>query len=92
MNQNGGRMMNKEEMHEKWMCSLDEERWQATQYFDTKKDAVKFGFKSILAFNKNPEDESLDDEMGSTPEEIVTIFYVGQAFCPGIPFDVDDLL
>lgn len=85
-------MMNKEEMHEKWMCSLDEERWQATQYFDTKKDAVEFGFKSILAFNKNTEDESLDDEMGSTPEEIVTIFYVGQALCPGIPFDVDELL
>ena len=30
--------------------------------------------------------------MGSTPEEVVTSFNVGQAFCPGIPFNVDDLL
>ncbi|MCI5684553.1 MAG: hypothetical protein MR320_04085 [Enterococcus gallinarum] len=80
------------EMHEKWMCSVDEERWQATEYFDTKEEAVKFGIESIQTFNKNPEDGCLDDEMGSTPEEVVTSFYVGQAFCPGLPFSVDDLL
>lgn len=27
------------EMHEKWMCSIDEERWQATEYFETKEEA-----------------------------------------------------
>ena len=80
------------EMHGKWICSIDEEQWQAAEYFDTKEEAVEFGIKSIQAFNKNPEDGCLDDEMGSTPEEIVTSFYVGQAFCPGLPFDVDDLL
>lgn len=80
------------EMHEKWMCSIDQEYWQAAEYFNTKEEAVEFGIKSIQTFNKNPEDECLDDEMGSTPEEVVTSFFVGQAFCPGIPFNVDDLL
>ena len=80
------------EMHGKWMCSIDEEQWQAAEYFDTKEEAVEFGIKSIQTFNKIPEDGCLDDEMGSTPEEVVTSFYVGQAFCPEIPFNVDDLL
>ncbi|MFN6676409.1 hypothetical protein ACK4CF_14150 [Enterococcus gallinarum] len=83
---------NEKKMHGKWMCSIDEEQWQAAEYFDTKEEAVGFGIKSIQTFNKNPEDGCLDDEMGSTPEEVVTSFYVGQAFCPGIPFNVDDLL
>lgn len=82
----------RKEMHEKWMCSVNEEYWRASEYFDTKEDAVKFGLAAALRFNKNPEEEYLDDEMGSTPEEVVTSFFVGQVFCFGIPFDVDQLL
>ena len=31
------------EMHGKWMCSIDEEYWQAPEYFDTKEEVVQFG-------------------------------------------------
>lgn len=82
----------RKEMHGKWMCSIDEEYWHAAEYFDTKEEAVEFGIKSIQTFNKNPEVGCLDDEMGSTPEEGVTSFYVGQVTCPGILISVDDFL
>ena len=80
------------EMDKKWMCSLDEEYWQASAYFDTKEEAVRAGLESIERFNTNPEDEYLDDEMGSTPEEVVDSFYVGQVLHPDLPFCVDDLI
>ena len=82
----------KKDLDRKWMCSLNEEYWEAVEYFDTKEEAIKYGIEAVKKFNKNPEEEYLDDEMGSTPEEVVTSFYVGQAFCPGLPFSIDDLL
>lgn len=82
----------KKDLDRKWMCSLNEEYWEAVEYFDTKEEAIKYGIEAVKKFNKNPEEAYLDDEMGSTPEEVVTSFYVGQAFCPGLPFSVDDLL
>ena len=82
----------KKDLDRKWMCSLDVARWEAVNYFDTKEEAMMYGAQAIEKFNKNPEEEYLDDEMGSTPDEVVKMFYVGQIFCPGIPFNVDDLI
>ena len=80
------------DLDRKWVCSLNEEHWEAIEYFDTKEEAVKYGIEVVKKFNKNPEEEYLDDGMGSTPEEIVTMFYVGQIIGSGIPFDVDYLI
>lgn len=84
--------LKKDQMDQKWICSLKEDIWQASDYFDTKEAAIKAGLESARRFNGNPDNECLDDEMGSTPDDIITEFLVGQVNASTIPFNVDSLI
>ncbi|MDT2635497.1 hypothetical protein P7D52_07950 [Enterococcus dongliensis] len=84
--------LKKDQIDKKWMCSLKEDIWKACDYFDTKEEAIKAGLESAHRFNCNPDTEYLDDEMGSTPDEVVTEFLVGQINASAVPFCVDTLI
>lgn len=88
--------MNK--MHLKWMCNgnIDSDAWEASEYFDTKEEAIEAGKKALREFIADPENEyDQSDVLGHVYEEyeeIHTIFAVGQLHSPSLRVYADSVI
>ena len=88
--------MNK--MHLKWMCNgnIDSDAWEASEYFDTKEEAIEAGKKALREFIADPENEyDQSDVLGHVYEEyegIHTIFAVGQLNSPSLRIYADTVI
>ena len=82
----------------KWVCSPseDEEIWDASEFFDTKEEAVEAGKKALREFIADPENEyDQSDVLGHVYEEyegIHTIFAVGQLRSPSLRIYADNVI
>lgn len=85
--------------HLKWMCNgnPDSEVWDASEYFDTKDDAIFAGAKALRAYLANPEEDydqydvlgvDYDMDFDGAP----TGFAVAQIVCPSFGIDVESVL
>ena len=85
--------------HLKWMCNgnPESEVWDASDYFDTKEDAIFEGAKSLRAYLANPE-ENYDqyDVLGVTYDlgidRTQTGFAVAQIVCPSFGIDAANII
>ena len=89
--------MNK--MHLKWMCNgnIDSEAWEASEYFDTKEEAISAGAKALREYLANPAIDydqydvlgcEYDIEVDGTPSS----FAVAQIFSPSFGIDAGSVL
>lgn len=89
--------MNK--MHLKWMCNgnPDSEVWDASEYFDTKDDAISAGTKALNEYLANPEEDydqhdvlgvDYDIDVDGTPMS----FAVAQIFSHSFGIDAGHVL
>lgn len=82
----------------KWICApnVDEERWDSSCFYDTKEEAIKNGMEAVKRYNKDPENESLEDELGyynnGDETQPLDSFAVGKCYSPKISIDADYLL
>jgi hypothetical protein len=82
----------------KWVCSPseDEEIWDASEFFDTKEEAIEVGKKALREFIADPENEyDQSDVLGHVYEEyegIHTIFAVGQLRSPSLRIYADNVI
>lgn len=82
-----------DEISEKWKCNFEYDgEWSACDHYDSKEEAIECGLDAIGKFNKNPDEETIDNEFGYTPEELITAFYVGQVKIPSVNISIDDLI
>ena len=88
--------MNK--MHLKWMCNgnIDSDAWEASEYFDTKEDAIEAGRKALREYIADPENEyDQSDVLGHVYEEwedIPSAFAIGQLRRPSLRIYADSLI
>ena len=89
--------MNK--MHLKWMCNgnIDSDAWEASEYFDTKEEAISAGTKALRGYLANPAIDydqydvlgcEYDIEVYGTPSS----FAVAQIFSPSFGIDAGSVL
>ena len=85
--------------HGQWMLNKEYgERWEASEYFDTKEEAIEFGVSLLKKYNSldddGKSDMDLSDGLNIYPDdyENIYIFYVGQIEAIGFPDVVDNLL
>ena len=89
--------MNK--MHLKWMCNgnFDSDTWDASDYFDTKEEAISAGTKALREYLANPAIDydqydvlgcEYDIEVDGTPSG----FAVAQIFSPSFGIDAGSVL
>ena len=85
--------------HLKWICNgnPDSEVWDASEYFDTKEDAICEGKKALRAYLANPEEDydqydvlgvTYDLDIDGTP----TGFAVAQFVCPSFGIDAESII
>lgn len=88
--------MNTNNIEGKWLCALhaDVERWNSPIFYDTKEEAIECSLDAIKRYNKDPENESLEDELGYFPDDTSKIksFAVGKCNIPPLNIGVDTLL
>ena len=88
--------MNK--MHLKWMCNgnFDSDAWVASDYFDTKEEAISAGAKALREYIADPENEyDQSDVLGHVYEEwedIPSAFAIGQLRRPSLRIYADSLI
>ena len=89
--------MNK--MHLKWMCNgnIDSDAWEASEYFDTKEEAIIAGAKALREYLANPAIDydqhdvlgcEYDIEVDGTPSS----FVVAQIFSTSFGIDAGSVL
>ena len=76
----------------KWICaiSVDTEVWSASDYFDTRDEAIQAGIKALTELAENIEENSdMSDVFGCYWEEeyIPTTFAIGQLISPPLYID-----
>ena len=82
----------------KWVCSPgeDEEIWDASEFFDTKEDAIEAGKKALREFIADPKNEyDQSDVLGHLYEEwedIPSTFAIGQLRRPSLRIYADSLI
>lgn len=82
----------------KWVCSPceDEEIWDASEFFDTKEDAIEAGKKALREFIADPKNEyDQSDVLGHVYEEwedIPSTFAIGQLRRPSLRIYADSLI
>ena len=80
------------------MCNgnFDSDAWDASDYFDTKEEAIEAGKKALREFIADPENEyDQSDVLGHVYEEyegIHTIFAVGQLNSPSLRIYADTVI
>lgn len=89
--------MNK--MHLKWMCNgnFDSDAWDASDYFDTKEEAISAGTQALKEYLANPainydQYDVLGCEYDIEVEGTPSSFAVAQIFCPSFGIDVDSVI
>lgn len=85
--------------HLKWMCNGNpsSEVWDASEYYDTKEEAIQAGTKSLNEYLANPDkDYDQYDVLGCTYDVDIdgtpTAFAVAQIFCPTFGIDTESIL
>ena len=85
--------------HGQWMLNKEYgERWEASEYFDTKEEAIEYGVSLVKKYNSldddGKSDMDLSDGLNMRPDDYENIytFYVGQIEAVGFPDEVDMLL
>lgn len=85
--------------HGQWMLNKEYgETWSASEYFDTKEEAIEYGINLLKKYNSlddvGKSDMDLSDGLNMNPDddENIYIFYVGQIETVGFPDKVDMLL
>ncbi|MDW5524611.1 DUF2188 domain-containing protein [Carnobacterium maltaromaticum] len=85
--------------HGQWMLNKEYgERWEASEYFDTKEEAIEYGVTLLNKYNSldadGKSDMDLSDGLNMRPDDCENIytFYVGQIETVGFPDVVDNLL
>lgn len=85
--------------HGQWMLNKEYgERWEASEYFDTKEEAIKFGISLLKKYNSldddGKSDMDLSDGLNIYPDdhENIYTFYAGQIEDVPLPDEVDMLL
>ena len=82
----------------KWVCGPgeDEEIWGASEFFDTKEEAIEAGNKALREFIADPENEyDQSDVLGHVYEEwedIPSAFAIGQLRRPSLRIYADSLI
>ena len=76
----------------KWICaiSVNTEVWSASDYFDTRDEAIQAGIKALTELAENIEENSdMSDVFGCYWEEeyIPTTFAIGQLISPSLYID-----
>ena len=85
--------------HGQWMLNKEYgETWGASEYFDTKEEAIEYGIDLLKKYNsldnEGKSDMDLSDGMNLLPDdyENVYVFYAGRIETVGFPDEVDNLL
>jgi hypothetical protein len=85
--------------HGQWMLNKEYgERWEASEYFDTKEEAIEYGVSLLKKYNSldddGKSDMDLSDGLNMRPDDYENIytFYIGQIEAVGFPDEVDMLL
>lgn len=76
----------------KWICaiSVDTEIWSASDYFDTRDEAIKAGRKALIELSENMEENyDMSDVLGCCWEEeyLPQTFAIGQLSSPSLYID-----
>ncbi|EAF5463419.1 hypothetical protein CPC87_14660 [Listeria monocytogenes] len=83
----------------KWMLNgTDGDIWKASEYFDTKEEAIGYGIKLLTEYNSLEGDERIKYDLSSGlniwswKNEAIYTFFVGQIDVVEFPDEVDTLL